>query len=214
MSSSLRKSLNVGIILLTVVLLSVLILGNSASAQAEPEDTSNSNFSYEAETGDSLTLLVRRSIELYSQNNEIELSEGRAIAAETCAVQEMGAFELNVGQAVEVTEENVKSAVTKAQDLDEAAEARWAAYGPISRNITTVQPVSAPEYVETEDIKQPLEVKVEDDSKTSQIVENTNTEATDSEDAPWYWWAIGGSAIGAMWYVLGGNEAVKNRRKK
>lgn len=230
MSYSLRTKLNVGLLLLMFACL-FAFSANPVSAQESTEESNqnSSTFVYRAEAGDNLTQFVRKSIALYASNNEVELSDGQAIAAETWIVQDMGAYELNVGQEVTVEESAVADAVSRANGLEQAVANRWAAYG-ITRDVD-VQPVSAPSYVGTDDLKVEEEpttndstndevaTETEGGSDENQDVGSTDstsetTESNDSDDAPWYWWLIGALAIAALWYVLGGNEAVKNRRKK
>lgn len=220
MQHSLRNTLSVGTILILTLISFTLMGSKPVSAQAEqetPVETTSGSFTYVANSGDNLTLLVRKSVQLYTASNNTELSEGQKIAAETCAVQKMGAFELNVGQEVVVTEADIKEAVEKSTSLNESQIATWASYGPIART-TDTKPTSAPEYVATEDltVTEPTE-EPEGAEEPANTTEATLTDATDDEEAdqaPWYWWVIGGGALAGMWYVLGGNEVIASRRKK
>ncbi|MCA9349333.1 hypothetical protein KC878_04320 [Candidatus Saccharibacteria bacterium] len=219
MSYAISKKLNVGI-LLTLVLCA--LFGGRVSAQdaAAGADQPQARFSYSVKAGDNLTKLVRRSIELYAGNADISLSQGQAIAAETEVVQAMGAYELNIGQTVDIDEQAVMTAVESAKLLSTAAEQRWNAYGPIKRNLVDISPVSAPSYVQTETSNPNTEnpADTSSDNNTSSDQASTQESADDvagtDQSAAWYWWFVGGGAIGAMWYVLGGSEAVKARKTK
>lgn len=238
MGISITKKLNVGFLLALTFLLAVVSFSATASAQednaeaSEPDtsEQSGTSFEYVAQPGDNLTKLARRSVELAASNAAVELNAGQAIAAETMIVDQLGGYELNVGQDVSISEQLVTDAISSATNLSDTAVSRWASYGPITRSVAS-NPVSGPDYLTEEDTKQPEpepettpdngengEVAAEGAGENSsdqavEIVSEGGDSKEDDENAPWYWWLIGGGALGAMWYVLGGSDIIKNRRK-
>lgn len=109
---------------------------SSVNAQENPEQSENqeqseeakSPYSYTAQPGDSYTKIARKAVQTYGINNNVQLSQAQIIAAETFLTVEAGSPTLNEGQSIVLSEESVKSAVEKAKDLDEAAQARWEKY--------------------------------------------------------------------------------------
>ncbi|MEM6997619.1 MAG: hypothetical protein AAF413_01775 [Patescibacteria group bacterium] len=225
MSNSLTKHLMVGLTLILSIFAFGAILSGSAAAEGE-------KFTYTAESGDNLTELVRKSVQLYADGNDITLSAGQVIAAETCVVNTLGAFEIQAGEQVEVPVSEISEAVSTVSSYSDARAQSWVdATGGIDQTLVGVNPTTAPAFVpntelqsENPDTSGDATAGSDGDAESSdQNSENTNDDAsndqaateTDGDDdgAPWYWWLIGIGAVGAMWYILGGNEIIAERRK-
>ncbi|MCA9348406.1 hypothetical protein KC867_03285 [Candidatus Saccharibacteria bacterium] len=91
-------------------------------------ETSTSPYSYTAQQGDSYTKIARKAVQTYGINNDVQLSGGQIIAAETFITQEASSPAINTGDSVVISEDSVKNAVESAENLDEAAQARWEKY--------------------------------------------------------------------------------------
>lgn len=94
------------------------------------EESQESRYNYIAQPGDSYTKIARKAVQIYGYYENVSLSLAEIIAAETFLTSEAGFPLLNLGQEVILSEDAVKSAVEKAQNLDESAKARWERYVP------------------------------------------------------------------------------------
>lgn len=92
------------------------------------EETQNSRYTYTAQPGDSYTKIARKAVQTFGFFENTSLSLAEIIAAETFLTSGAGFPELAVGQEVSLGEDVVKAAVEKAQNLDDAAKARWERY--------------------------------------------------------------------------------------
>lgn len=99
--------------------------------EEQQDEEQSSPYSYTAQAGDSYTKIARKAVQTYGWNKEVSLSLAEIVAAETFLTSDAGFPAINEGQTVELSEEAVESAVKKAQDLDDAAEARWERYVPL-----------------------------------------------------------------------------------
>lgn len=96
----------------------------------DQEQNQSTRYAYIAQPGDSFTKIARKAVQTYGFFENTNLSLAEIVAAETFLTSDAGFPALYVGQAVNLSEEAVKSAVEKAQGLDDAAEARWEHYVP------------------------------------------------------------------------------------
>lgn len=102
---------------------------NNESEDSEEQPTQEkSRFSYTAQPGDSYAKIARKAVQTYGYFEEVNLSQAQIVAAETFLTSDAGFPALSVGESVTLSEEAVKAAVERAEDLDEAAEARWERY--------------------------------------------------------------------------------------
>ena len=108
-------------------------------------------YAYQAQKGDNLTYLARRSVQLYLPSSKLNLETSQIIAAETLIVRELGSFELLVGQKVEIDVSLVGRSVYEAYLLDETAKMRWSAYEPIKESLDHIEPLSVPQALNFED---------------------------------------------------------------
>ncbi len=151
---------------------------NTATETADIENQTPAfqfgNYTYRAEKGDNLTYFARRSIQLYLQTSEFNLQTSQIIAAETLTVQELGAFELTVGQEVEIEVSLIGRSVYDAYLLDEVAKIRWSAYEPIRESLDHIEPLSAPQTLNF-DSQEPAE-EAEEAEEEAETTENEEEE--------------------------------------
>lgn len=107
--------------------------GQIAQAEGEQqeesdEETSDSNYTFTAQSGDSYSLIARKAIQIYGIENEQTLSEAEIIAAETWLTQDANSPLLNEGQEVSLSATAVQGAVDRAMDLSDEQEALWQPY--------------------------------------------------------------------------------------
>lgn len=98
--------------------------GENNEEQAEEAKT----YTFTAQSGDSYSLIARKSIQIFGYDNQKSLSEAQIIAAETWLTQEAGSPELNEGQEVALGSGSINSAVEKALALSDEQEALWQPY--------------------------------------------------------------------------------------
>lgn len=79
--------------------------------------------------GDNQTVVMRRVIDAYLQQSEVELSAEQKLYVETNLVNDIGRNDfIAVDQEIAVAEEKVAQRVEEAQNLSDAAIARWSLY--------------------------------------------------------------------------------------
>ena len=106
------------------------------------------DYVYEAQTGDNLTYLARKSVQIYLEGEpQINFETSQVIAAETHIVQDLGAFELAIGQEVAIDVTLVADHIDSANELDESAKACWARYEPIRETLDFIEPVALPQVI-------------------------------------------------------------------
>lgn len=98
--------------------------------QQQTEEQTASPYRFTAQRGDSYTKIARKSVQIYGITNNVDLSQAQIVAAETFLTSEAGFPSIDAGEAVELSADAVKSAVEKAQGLDDAAKALWEKYVP------------------------------------------------------------------------------------
>lgn len=91
-------------------------------------DDDGSRYNYVAQAGDSYTKIVRKAIQTYGIDNDINLTPAQIIYAETIMTQAADEPQLNLGQAVSIDEETLKSTIDDASALDDANESEWEYY--------------------------------------------------------------------------------------
>ena len=89
-------------------------------------------YTYVAQSGDSYSVLARKSIQIYGIDNQVALSGAQIIFAETNITQANGSQLLNEGQTVTIEISQVADWVAKAQQLTPEEEAAWAVYVPFT----------------------------------------------------------------------------------
>ncbi len=101
---------------------------NQEERAEEQQEENDTPYSYTAQAGDSFTKIARKAVQTYGWNKSVNLSQAQIVAAETFLTSDAGFPAINEGEKVELSEADVEAAVKKAQELDEAAEARWERY--------------------------------------------------------------------------------------
>ncbi len=143
-------------------------------------------YAYQAQKGDNLTYLARRSVQLYLPSSKLNLETSQIIAAETLIVRELGSFELFVGQEVEIDVSLVGRSVYEAYLLDEATKMRWSAYEPIRESLDHIVPLSIPRSLNFENDETVEEEPNNDDDEaqiTTDPLEVDNTVVKDDSSS-------------------------------
>ena len=156
----------------------------SIQVEPIPSDFQFGSYVYRAQKGDNLTYFARRSIQLYleSNNNSPYLETDQIIAAETHIVQDLGAFEVEVGQEVGIDVALVRHYVQQVTILDEVSRGRWAIYEPIRQSLDFIEPLSIPYSLNFDEATEEIQTNETDLTEgvlTEEIpIEETLTEET------------------------------------
>ncbi|MDX1766105.1 MAG: hypothetical protein R3313_04100 [Candidatus Saccharimonadales bacterium] len=163
---------------------------------AEPTASLPESFDYVAEECNNLTLLVRKSLQIYdAQTEDVELTSAQIIYAETNVTQKMGSFMLDIGDEVSVPRELVDEFATSSQDLSPGTLAAWDSYTPtVDFELDDIAPVNVSI---TED-----NTIVESETLTDQSPLTELGEAESDDNASPVWWFVGIGSVLLLWYVL------------
>lgn len=141
-------------------------------SQDESHNEDVSGNSYTAADCQSLTELVRADI---STRNDSLTSEQR-VAAETWATQELGAYDLNLGQNVTLSEDVINKSIERAEALSASEQKAWAPYARLVDDFAGT--------VATSDSDEDDASSSDDQSGSGDDSDlDSSSEDTDSEDA-------------------------------
>lgn len=209
--------LNLAIITGLMLLGGCLLFAQPTQAQAGPSQTTAANddqfipenYEYSVVTGNNMTLLVRRSLQLFDQaSSSLSLSEAQVIYAETNVAQDLGARDLIFpGESLSVDSTLIAKYASASQQLAPNTLAAWQVYADnadfdLSRiaaaNVQTdddgrLQPVNGDETDSAaDDVTGPAPTDTEDETAAD----------TDGSDAVWPWLFLGAGTLALLWYAL------------
>jgi hypothetical protein len=206
---------------LVVVALLVIIVAPQIALAQEASDTradhetagqqAMDDYTYDTPQGGSLSLLCRRSLQLFDEANEdVSLSKAQTIYAETNIVQEMGPRLLDVNERVVVPFRLVDRYATSSQDLSARLIALWERYARSARfelsSVKTTTQVRAEREAANEK-KDAANETSEADNEASETANDTSAQ-TNADSNNRLWWALLiGAALYAAW-------TVSNRRRQ
>ena len=193
-----------------------------AEVTAEEQHSSpavSQDYQYNTPAGCSLSLLTRRSLQLYDQGNDsVTLSEPQIIFAETNIVKRLGGRLLNIDERVTIEQALVEEFAQKSQSLSPKATVAWARYARLANfSLDYLSPISSQTDSNTDkstpdnndqslDQSSPpgQEDKAEDEDKLGQI---RPEEIKQEEQNRLYRWLIALTGIIILYYIF-----VNNRR--
>ncbi len=115
----------------------------SAEGTAVTTASGAASYTYIARTGDSLSKMVRHSLQLYAQANKLTLEPSRAMYCEAVVSQGLGSIRLEVGQRVEITMQDLQNCISQARQLTTDDLTGWQAYADqVSFDTGDLQPIS------------------------------------------------------------------------
>ncbi len=136
-------------VLIGLLAAGLVIAGHSGRASAATATTQPSSpkpttaYTYVAQPGDNLSIMVRRSVQLYAQAKQIELTPAAAMYCETNTVQKLGAHLLDVGEKVSVPFATLQSYMATSRKLTPAQSAAWRVFANrASFNLGSLNPVN------------------------------------------------------------------------
>lgn len=185
--------------------------------QDKPADSQN--YDYVAKKSNNLTLLVRRSLQLYDESNDqITLSEAQIIYAETNIVRDLGSYGLDIGQMVSVPGELLAKYAQSSQSLSPSQIAAWDRYVRVAQfDLSNIQPSNATAAKNTEESKSDQPAADDQQSSEKAADQNKNENTNKNGGADWWWYAVLAAVILSLWYWLRDRDtkpAQKSSRKK
>lgn len=131
-----QKTISNGLIaVLATALLYAMLIVSAPHARAEggahdnKSETQTVDYKYQTPSKANLTVLVRKSLLLYDQQNEsISLTKAGVVYAETNIVNQIGPRQLAVNEEVIIPRDLVEEFAKKAAELTPAKQTAWQAY--------------------------------------------------------------------------------------
>lgn len=218
-----------GVTIIAMAVCVVLEFSASASAQAPPPanppqapppaSSAPSEYIYTAQPGDTLTHLVRRSLQLEAENQKTTLPPAAALYCETTEVQKLGSYLLDVGQMVTIPAATLRQCITASKVLSAEQQAAWQPYvALVSFEIARIQPNNIGRVNSSAQTNQPSPPPAEDQNATKDKADEPSPQppapAQAAESAGWYWWLIGAGVLVALYFVLGGPTPRAHRKDK
>lgn len=176
-----------------------------AEGQGQPDPSSQGTptaYEYVSQRNNNLTLLVRRSLQLYDEgNDQISLSEAQIIYAETNIVQQLGSFQLDIGQAVGVPAELVAQYAQSSQSLSQAQLNAWTRYAARADfTLPDIEPTNAGELQATA-----VQDRANQTAEQAQNQESGDKTGSDS-GADWWWFGLLAVVLTGAWYIFRGPD--------
>lgn len=100
----------------------------SNEADEAPESDNTETYAYEAQRGDSYSLIARKAVQTFGLKHGVDLSEAQIIFAETNLTKGAGSPLLDIGQSVEISEATIEDVVERAGELSDDKLDAWAIY--------------------------------------------------------------------------------------
>jgi hypothetical protein len=180
-----------------------------SNQQQETDD-----YTFVAAKSQSLSVLVRRALQLYDeQNTDLSLTTAAAMYAETNIVKRMGSRWLHIGEHVTIQRSIVEEFAQKSQQLSAARLAAWQTYANRATfeldHIRTVKMSSA----RTDQSSSPSDAQTDTGtggaakSDRHEKDKGVASEVTDKrpgmrQSLPALWWFAGLLALGGMYHLL------------
>jgi hypothetical protein len=172
----------------------------TTATTAEATATTES-YEYKVQPGDSVTVIVRRSLQLEAADKQIELSPAALLYCETTITNRVGARLLEIGETITVPTNLLNECLESSKSLSEAQKSAWQVYAnQANLNQESVVPTSTPKAVREAAAKAAAEAEALKQATAETASDNNSA----SGSADWYWWILGGAAILALYFVLGG----------
>lgn len=158
------------------------------------------SYVYTTPPGCSLSLLARRSLQLYDRDKtDFSLSPEQAIYAETNIAKQLGDRWLNEGEKVTIDRSLIEDFARKSQALTTEQTTVWQFYAQQADfNVSYINPENS-EQSAAKSSQQPGSDTVTNESQQKP----NSTSATPKSSSPaWYLWLIVGAALGGMYLLM------------
>jgi hypothetical protein len=205
--------------LLAILLMGVLTIGTVTAEDGvhkggQPEATANSqqaasqsgnNYVFVTPEGGSLSVLARRAVQIFDQeNNSISLTSAQSMYIEANVVKELGDRYLEIGEKVSISRDRILALAQQSQSLSTTDTAAWQEYANnVDFNVGSIAPESAPKPDPESDKKSDEQADKKDDSS-----KKVDQQGQGSSQLPGWGVIAAIAAIGAAVYFLNPNRRV------
>ncbi len=167
----------------------------------ENDNEKTASYEFVTEPGCSLSLLTRRALQLYDQQNEdVSLTPAAAMYAETNIVRRLGSRLLEIGERVKIDQPLLDEFVQKSKTLSPETLAAWDTYATSANfelsDITpaTITPAVTDKPATDTDT---AEDQPKDDEQATKDAE------TNRQPLSALWWLAGIATLAGIYYLLG-----------
>lgn len=164
-------------------------------------------YDYTVVKDNNMTLLVRKSIQLYDQATpDVSLNEAQIVFAETNIIKDMKASDLIYpGADVKIDSSLVEKYANASQDLSESVLAAWQAFANRARfdlsyiKANNVVRDSSGNLVNPDTLTQTQNT---DQTTSPALTDLATTTDNGGNSTAWYWWLVGLGTVALLWYIV------------
>lgn len=131
-----------GLLVISLFLAAALVFGRADSVHAHEggpfseqsagvvntEDSGPNSYEFIAQEGDNLTILVRRSIQLYADAKNTSMAPSAILYCETNTVKQLGSKQIDVGEHVDVPFDVIQKYIVSSRELTKTQKDAWGIY--------------------------------------------------------------------------------------
>lgn len=164
-----------------------------ASDASKPVET----YEYTAKSGDNLTYLVRKSVQLYAEAKNIDLNNAQKLYCETNVVQKLGSRQIDINEKISVPFAQLQKYLTTSRELSKAQQAAWQVYASnVDFELKNIAPTN---------IKEAQKTAKPNSSSTNTENKDEGTDKTskkDNDSPSWVEWVVVILASAAVGYYF------------
>jgi hypothetical protein len=171
-----------------------------AQSKSSNDTSTNDSYSFTTPEGGSMSVLARRAIQLYDQeDNSFNLTPAQAVYVEARLVNELGNRYLEIGEKISVAKSRIAALSKESLALDAASIAAWETYADtVDFNVSSIADQNTSTTTAT--------TKIEDTKKADEDKDehkSADKESDSSESSQLNWGVLAAiAAIGAAVYFL------------
>ena len=163
-------------------------------------------YDYTVVKDNNMTLLVRKSIQLYDQATPgVSLNEAQIVFAETNIIKDMKASNLIYpGTDVKIDSSLVEKYANASQDLSETILAAWQAFANRARfDLSHIKANNVVKDTSGNLVNPDTLVQAQNtDQATSSALTDLATTTNSGSSSAWYWWFVGLGTVALLWYIV------------
>lgn len=163
-------------------------------------------YDYTVVKDNNMTLLVRKSIQLYDQATPgVSLNEAQTVFAETNIIKDMKASNLiHPGTDVKIDSSLVEKYANTSQDLSETVLAAWQAFANHARfDLSYIKANNVVKDTSGNLVNPDTLVQAQNtDQATSPALTDLATTTNSDSSSAWYWWFVGLGTVALLWYIV------------
>ncbi len=176
-----------------VLAASLFLFGRPGQASAATSQTASSKpptaYTYIARPGDNLSIIARRSVQLYAQAKHIKLSPAVAMYCETNTVQKVGSHLLSVGESVTIPFDTLQKYIASGRKLTAQQLVAWNFYAQLaSFDLADLNPTNK---TKAQSAAATHTSSASTNKPTSQTNNNSSKKSSSSSNSlAWYGWVV------------------------